>query len=253
MYTNIGDAIGMLQERQASGLAERVEGWWVERGRSRPPLPQTLGRYAFWARQVATYRFEDALFELMARSIGCDPFWMEFTSDLFCTASEFKRSFGSPRILLSETARGGKKMCKPSLIDPTRSEGVPMNELVTKSGASLVELHHVLHRRMTDAQRVECSDWYQRILCNDWSAHPHRTSISRYSALLSTAVAHGIFFENFDDCSGDVNMTRFVQCFVEPALSTLRAVFGVEPIIVCVPWHDDLALYPADARSVFLD
>lgn len=95
MYYSADEAVGELEKRQADhNLITHIEEWRNAHGIVLPQI-DAIGRLAFFARQIATCRYEDIVFQNIAHAAGLTPIWIEFTEDKFVASSPYKRSLAS--------------------------------------------------------------------------------------------------------------------------------------------------------------
>lgn len=250
MYHDPHQAESLLHTRRH--LRSEVEAWWQSQGWGIPDLPQPNGhQLAVFARHVATFRYEDALFVLLAERGGLEPVWLEYTADRFADVSPYKHSLGSPTFATHRGRSGGLGLKglrevgfpgRKSLIHFNSANGRPINQISLVDGRPLVDFHHEHQDRMMGgrARRFDLSTWLQQIgKAKDY-----------YAAYLSLFVAHLALFEDYhggesagQDGGGGV-LFDFTSHVFEPAWQEVVDRFGVEPLLVKMPWHDFCRFFP---------
>lgn len=239
MYVDIKQARHELQRRVS--LRDTVEAWWRERGWGLPPMDFRLPT-ALFARHVATYRYEDAVFDCMARSTGLSPLWIEYLDDRMCSGNEFKRSLCAPKILERVGRKGGFLAPAMDVADVSAWETKPLRTVRARDGRLLADLHHSLHDKLANGPRVDCSEWLGAL---------GGKAALYYEGFISLFVAHAVLVEDYDSADGDCKMGAFVENILQPALEAVRRHFDVKPLIVRLPWREEFGFYPRDAARVF--
>ncbi len=117
-----------------------------------------------------------------------------------------------------------------------------LSEVVLDDGASLVEYHHRLHKifGLHDSV-VDLSSFFSQF----GGAEKY------YTAYMSLFVAHAVIFEDYHEGEeeGAILDTLTKDIFL-PACDRLKQEFGVGPLIVKMPWHDNLRYYaPPDGTE----
>ncbi len=233
-YTSPNEARKVLHERQKNGVKKKVMDWFMERGYDLL-FPTTIPDMAVLARYVATARYEDVVFKLMAENAGLTPFWMEYTGDKFVTCSSGKRSLLYPFMCDGRGKRGGFRLKKQRLANPHRWDGNPISSIVLDDGTPLVEWHH----RRQDAIfgkvfRHDATPWFKRF----------DGAKEYYPFYLAFFVAHGVLFEDYHGGESGDRLDLFTTDVFEPAFSRVTEEIGYSPIIVPLPWWDGLQYYP---------
>lgn len=237
-YTSVRAAHEQLIRREA--LRSQVEAWWRSRGWSAPSfLPPVEQPSAFLLRHVATARFEDIVFSLMAQAAGLQPLWGEYTSDTFAAASSYKRSLVN-RTVTSGRNRHGHAITRADRLvaDVNKLQRQRLCDIETEDGRSLVELHHTLQDTLLPApvQRFDSSATF----CEAG----FRSAKDYYTFCLSWFIAHGVLFDDFHGGESGGKLSAFVTDTVEPAWNEVRRTFDAAPLIVALPWWKELAFYP---------
>jgi len=138
-YISASQAKAQLRER--AELRKAVEAFWLANG---IPFPAALqsGGYAALGRHVPTFRFEDAVFILMAEAAGLTPTWLGYAEDKFVTVSNFKVSLVRPQVTERARANGEPIARTRKLVpNPDWYHGQPLSHIRLDDGTSLVEWH----------------------------------------------------------------------------------------------------------------
>jgi hypothetical protein len=246
-YVPLDQARAQLNSRVA--LRADVEAWWSRQRWGRPSLPLGHSPIAILARQIATFRYEDGAFVLLAEAAGLEPAWFELASDLFSRKSPFKLTLVRPRFCSGRLPDGTLREEHFTVEPATDLDGprVALSSVQLSQDCwpdlleicSLPEFHHrQLFECHPSAYLGDNTAWLSR----------HGDARSYYLPFLSLFVAHCILFENFSEGeSNAAHLGAFRARCVEPAWRELVAEFGVEPLVVRMPWRPELALYPANA------
>lgn len=234
-YTSQEWAAEKLAQRTA--LRSEVEGWYASLGLEVPAQFAGQHRHGVLARQVATFRYEDALFVRMAEEAGLLPAWIEYTGDKMVNVSSFKRALMHPRFSQGFGRNGGRRVVKRKLANIDTWQGKPLNAVICDGDQRLVDFHHAHQDAMYEgAVRLDQTEWLKSL---------GRAS-EYYEAYLALFVAHAVLFEDYHGGeSGDV-LTGFTRHVFLPAYERVVRRFGVPPVIVQLPWWDDLGLYPSE-------
>lgn len=234
MYFSASQARQEVLNRQNSGVRERVEKWWREKGFDFPTLPD-VENMAVLARQVATCRFEDVVFREMAMASGLTPTWLEYSADRFFNISNYKRSLLHPYMSSGLNKKKELISKKERLCDSTIWNGYPLRDIVTDTGISLVDHHHSLQNLVFgEVVRQDLSDLLVRM----------SGASGYYPFYLSLFLAHGVLFEDYHGGESGRVLSRFTEDTFEPAWRYVFEEFGLTPIIVALPWWDGMQYYP---------
>lgn len=229
-------------------LRYQIEAWWLENGWGNPPIVQAMDGHlcGVLARQVATFRYEDGLFSLMAKEAGLHPFWFEYTADDYADKSNYKRSLLRPTLCFGRGRRGGLRLRKEILVD---NEGLwrgrSLSTINTDHGGKLVEWHHKLQDQMLDGFLAQSP---KRTDCSGWLAKVSPAARGYYEAYLSMFVAHAVLFEDYHGGESGTSLDDFTGGIFEPAWKRVAERFGVSPLIVRLPWWESLGYYPGDGE-----
>ncbi len=241
-YVGLAEAGAELASR--SYLRPAVEQWWKDRGLSMPELLTTsLKPQGFLCRQLATFRYEDATFVIMAEKAGLSPAWLPYEGDVFADISPLKRSYIEPVYVAGVGRNGGMRKVGTRLVSGNVAElnGRPLMHVVTNQGTSLVDYHcgnlRTLYNR---AQVADVTPILRKA-----GGTPRRY----YPALLSLLVAHGVLFEDYHGGESGGKLSAFTTDVFEPAFQQVEQTFGVKPLIVRLPWWGELGHYVSPELS----
>jgi hypothetical protein len=236
-YTDLSKSKETLRERTL--LKEKVEKWWKANGLWVPSfLAQNNDGMPFgvFVRQIATFRYEDALFLLLAESGNLQPMWLEYTIDRFSVASPFKTSLLKRTVCDGRGRNGGYRLRVERLGNIHSASGSLLSTIDTDSGEKLVDIHHrIFDRFVGERQREDLSSWLHAA---------GNCARNFYDAYFSLFVAHCILFENYEE---EENGKKSVELYgiAQSAFNNNLERFGAEPLIVAMPtWQEKLAFYP---------
>jgi hypothetical protein len=231
-YTTLSEARTELERRR--DLRSAVEEWWCRKGWGLPPLPD-LPNIAVMARQVGTFRYEDAAFVMRAEIAGLTPVWLEYTGDLMSTQSNYKRSLLELLYCEGRGRNGGLKIRRKEKFScAQRWMGRPLNE-IREGDRLLLDLHHDHQDRVyPNAIRRDITGWLKQI----GSAKDY------YEAVCAMYIAHGVLFEDYHGGESGNVLDDFTARIFEPAWQATVGRFGVVPLIVKLPWGEGFRCYP---------
>lgn len=234
-YTDGVNLRGQLDARMH--LRKKVEEWMQAQGWGFPKMPEE--KYlAMLGRHVATSRYEDIVFMLMARRAGLRPMWMEYTADQLVCVSPFKRGLLKYQTCSGRGRNGGYKTKSVKLASIENWKSRPIRDVViSTSRKRVVDHHHELQDRMLgNPLRMDFSYWLAKI----------GKARRYYTAYLAMFVAHGVLFEDYHGGESGDELNGFTGQIFEPSFAEVKRIFGVQPLIVPMPWKNEFAFYPED-------
>ncbi|MBP9771820.1 MAG: hypothetical protein KBD16_02760 [Candidatus Pacebacteria bacterium] len=239
-YATTESVKDLLTSRES--LKSVVEAWWQEKGIPIPPGLLANKRSkprGFFARQVPTFRYEDAVFVVLSERAGLNPVWLGYEGDRMVSVSPLKRSYCKPLFAVRVGKRGGVELRERNSVTISQWDGRPLRDIKGDGdeGVSLVEFHR--SQLLTFYPRMETYDFTE--LSRTLGSSPERY----YPALLSLAIAHGVLFEDFHGGESGGNLPGFTERVFEPAFEEVQQRFGVKPLIIPMPWWPSLARYPS--------
>ncbi len=251
-YTEASKAREILKGRQ--DLRGTVEAWWLNNGWGLPPIPTSDDAIAMLARQLATARYEDCLFYLMASQSGLVPTWGQYIEDKHSMKSNVKKSYLQGVFVFGRGRNGGVRADRHEFLSVARPahrkhtprnlheswDGRSLREIVNPAtGESLVVRHNEFQRAtlgISDAHRPDFSAWHRQA--------KHQRAADYYPRYLSLFIAHAVLFEDYHGGESGDELDRFTARIFEPAFQQISEQFGVAPIIVSLLWWPELAYYP---------
>jgi len=231
-YTPLNEAKLLNQERAV--LRAEVERFWRSKGLDMSTY-KSMNGFAGFARQVPTFRMEDAVFATMARAAQLEPVWMGYVADKFSTLSSTKRSYLQPSVWARNNSSGEPIVAKKKMCDVNTYVGARLNTVETKEGGLMTQWHNSRLQSMVPGARItDDSDWMLKY------GSPERY----YESFLSVFVAHGVLFEDYHGGESGEKLDSFTTDIFEPTVERLIERFGVGPNLVRMPWHSEMGLYP---------
>ena len=236
-YVELEHAREVLLSRQK--LREKVPEFWIKQGVEFPTRKfNELPLIAFCARQLVTFRFEDAVFLQMAEKSGLTPLWSPLVDDTFTVVSSLKRSYVQPYMATGLNKNGQLITVRNRLVkDPHTRSRIPLKDLVADDGANIAAWHYDRWLQATAGSGLMLDATEFK---SGWGGNTQRY----YLGLLSLFVAHGVLFEDYHGGESGGALGGFTARVFEPAFATIEAYFGVKPLIVRLPWWRELAYYP---------
>ncbi|MER3570097.1 MAG: hypothetical protein C4348_00570 [Patescibacteria group bacterium] len=237
-YIPLEEARALLEERRQQGWTLKVEEYWrKKRGIQFPEELSNLNDLAgFLARHLATARYEDFAFILLTKRAGLKPTWLTYTADRFVTCSPVKVSYLCPKIVTGFGRRGGPILRKYRLANPRVAERKRLCDIRINTGKKLVDWHR---RRLEAVYPGANVVDFSRVFQARGNAQGY------YPLFLSLAVAHGVLFEDFHGGESGERLNSFTKEVFEPAFDEVTNTFGVQPLIVKLPWWPELGYYPS--------
>lgn len=234
-YTELMDARETLANRK--DLRSSVEEWWLFKGWGLPPLPPVTNM-AVMARQIGTFRYEDAAFVMRAENAGLVPVWLEYSGDKMNSRSNYKRSLLEIFHCDGRGRSGGLRIrSKEKFASIQEWSGKPLNVIKGHDNRTLLDYHHEHQDRVyPEAIRRDVTQWLQQMgAARDY-----------YEATVSIYVAHAVLFEDYHGGESGEVLGSFTTEIFEPAWHATFERFGAVPIVVKLPWGEGFRCYPMD-------
>ena len=234
-YTKMSQAKNELANRKH--LRRNVEDFWSGMGITFPECILQGYDLAIIARQLATFRFEDAKFILMAEAMGLRPCWPTYLQDKFVSQSKLKMSYVRPK-LASRFNGQGQVICRyDKLVKQIDSiDGKPLCAIQLSGSVSLADYHRSrLLKAYPQADICDVSSMF---------AQCGKTASAYYLLALSLYVAHGVLIEDYHGGESGKVLDSFTADVFEPAFKKAADLFGAKAIIVKLPWWEELGYYP---------
>lgn len=140
--------------------------------------------------------------------------------------------------------------------DPGQWVGASLGSIVVGKH-TLPELHQQARQEVLPedvADNVfDISDWNQsQAVRFGAKVGESRLAPYYYHGVMGLYVAHGILFEDFDGGPNEgTGLKEFVDTTVIPAIKSVTAAFGLEPLIIRLPYCPGFLDYPKACGSVF--
>ena len=238
-YTTLADAKKNLNDRIV--LQKEVEYAWIHLCGTFPPTIVPASHCGVFARQLASFRFEDAHFILMCEKAGLTPAWFPCSTDEFVSISPLKRSYIVPFCAKGYSKNGAPIVKRNRIVADANAANVcerkRLCDITTSEGAMLPQWHR---QRLTKAYppalilEEDCyKDIFSKLCVTD-----------RYDLFLSLFVAHMVLFEDYHGGESGDELDGFTSRVFEPAFERVYKRFGVKPLIVPVSWKPEFAYYP---------
>jgi len=242
-YVPLSNARTTLEDRRS--LRTEIERWWAAKKWWIPDRFSEGHALASFGRAIATRRYEDALFVHYAHEAKLIPVWLEHTEGSFSSHSSFKRSLLQPCFYERHGRQGGIVTKKHELVPIATERTKIISRIKTKAGDTLVQYHHRLHASfgLNPSAIVDCSSFYRQF----------GRAADYYLPYLSLFVAHGVLFEDYHGGESGDSLSDFTNQIFTPAFKELKSLFGVPPILVRMPWHDNLRLYVPEERTDWIN
>lgn len=148
-----------------------------------------------------------------SKYLNTTPTVVEYLDDIFVSFNEEKKGYGRLRV--------GSNFV--DIIDFYNSEKLPLRDIVTLEGKSLVDFHHSLVKESAmDVDIFDMSSWFKSI----------GKSKDYYYPFLLHFLVHGVLFESFVSDQTDEKEFEFTKKVILPALERIKDKFGLSPLIV---------------------
>ena len=181
-------------------------------------------------RNIFTPDYEIGIFLKHAESIGAQPILAEYTKDKFVTINEDKYALGKLYFYLNTDAHGHVNMQGFKIIDFNSADGMPLCNVNTIWGESLVGFHHRIMARWY-------SDCFQYIVdLSEWAHRNGGHAKEYYYSLFALFIRHAILFENFRETGPEGEFYRNI--FI-PTFTRVTDHFGMKPLICPIQTPED--------------
>jgi hypothetical protein len=219
IYTPIEEAGEIIRERWSNkSLKEAVE---KNLNKDFPEILKSGPHGLIW-RQIGTPDGEFERFINLCKQANIKPICFEYTQDKFHAGNFTKYGLVNLHFFDHKT-NYGTITYKEKIIDFNKAEQYKLSELKTLWNENLVDFHHffltTIFPIMCDSV-VDMSTWFK--------SHGAKPS-EYYEYLLSFAVCHTVYFEDYDLLDSE---RGFIDEIVLPAFNKVEKKFGFKPIIV---------------------
>ena len=177
------------------------------------------------SRHIATPNNEALYVLTSAERAAATAVFSQDSGDKFNSVNNLKRRLARPELHRSRDTATGGAFRRVDLVDVAAAENSPLEDVVTRDGRPLVDLHNALFARLEGRQFRVVDDraWIDR------NGRGHMQEL--YARYLLFFIAHGVLFEEFETPSDQ----HFKTDLILPLVATCKARFGVKPIIVRPP------------------
>lgn len=212
----------LLARRQDEKLKKKVEDFLD----GHIPDPFRSNPTAVLFRNLATPNYEFRRFVSLVNGFGkLEPLAFEYISDKFTSNNELKRALGKMYFAHSLGRKGGMNLDTINIVEFVDSDGLPISEVETLWGQSLVDFHHEFLTRCYSDKPINVYD------ASSWLKSNGKRAIEYYPAFFTLFIRHGILFENM---MLEKNEFAFAKNVFVPAFLSVCEQFGMKPLIVAL-------------------
>lgn len=230
MYLSLPDALEEINRRQEDNVLES----YVKRvfADGMPGFIKDNKSLVIF-RHVATTNHEILRFLMATDALEeRNPVILEYTSDRFLNRNEWKHSLGKIRFDKGVNKSGQRTFESKVIIDFNNSDNLPIRDVKTLWGQSLVDFHHELFQISHPKYLSKVHD------ISDWISKHGPDAKSYYQKFFTLFLRDAVLFENFLLEKNEKSFTRNV---ILPAVLKLQKETGYKPIVV--------ALEPTDVEG----
>lgn len=221
IYTPIEEAGKIIRERWANKeLREAVE------KKLEGDVPEILlgnGPHGLIWRCICTPDAEFERFLELCKKVDLSPVGLENTEDKFHSGNFTKYGLADLAFSTGVNKNLQHVVIKKRLIEFNTSGGKSMCDLKTLWGENLVDFHHFFLQEIFPLMKNNVID------ISEWLKRKGGTPEKYYFSVLSLAVCHVVYFDDFDLLDSEAS---FVNEIVIPVFEEIKKNFGVKPIIV---------------------
>lgn len=235
-YTALKDVKEILIARV--GQKQEVEKMWADSGCAFPFQVADSRCHGVFARQLASFRFEDAMFVSMCEQSGLVPAWLPYGQDVFVSVSPLKRSYIAP-LCADRYSKNGELITKRNRMVsyPNQCERKKLKDIRLVSGEMLPEWHRAQLKKAYPEAVIFDENCYEATFKN-------LPVEKRYDLFLTLFIAHMILFEDYHGGESGGELDCFTSRVFEPAFNRVYERFNVKPLIVPIAWRPEFAYYP---------
>lgn len=232
MYIELEESRQELKRRDL--LKTEVEKMWCDLG---VPFPLRFTNPTAVVGKHPMFRIESVAAIHMAEQAGLDIAWLAYKDDLFVSISKIKRSVVKP-VMTDRFDKSGEFIVrnKSLVTDLNAYHRKPMDSILTGDDVKVLDYHR--DRLLSVCPQVTIFD------ISTWTKMLGGNASFYYEAYLSLFVAHAVLFEDYHGGESDGVLSAFTQEVVEPAIIKIKKRFGVNPLIVKLPWKPHYAFHP---------
>lgn len=219
-YTRREDAVALLQERRKdANLRKRVEEFL---GGNIPECVRGEGVHAVLFRHIFSPNYELLRFLDHVNTLRATPVLFEHPNDKFIALNKDKYTLARVYFYLNTTKQDGINTRSLKLIDFDAAEGLPLSQVKTLSGNSLVDFHHHLLQLYHPEAMSHIYD------ATEWLHHMGSRAEKYYMNFFALFITNAVLFDNFRTKDHEAVFTKNV---VIPALNEVYKSVGTYPII----------------------
>ncbi len=184
------------------------------------PFPLTLKKpTAIFCRDIATPNKELSYFLDIAKTLDLEPLILELHKGKFVSKNKSKYHLGN----LHFKQEKSPNIISGKIINFNKWEGKMINEIKTKTGDSLISLHH----KMLEEEHPGLTKFTYDF--SDWFLLTRNLTDYYYLYFLSLFICHAVLFDNY--LIDDKEEAEFYLKKVEPSFKKAKEIFGVRPLI----------------------
>lgn len=220
IYTPIEEAGELIRKRWADiNLRKKVE---EQLGSDIPEILKKGPHGMIW-RQIGTPDREFERFLELNKTANLKPLCFEYIQDKFSARNFTKYGLTNLPIKTGVDKNLKTIITRKKIIDFKDAEKKRMFELTTLWGENLVVFHNNFLKKIFPVMEDSIFD------ISEWVKNKGGMPKNYYSAILSLAICHLVFFDDFDLLDTETN---FINEIVLPAIKDVENIFGIKPIIV---------------------
>jgi hypothetical protein len=202
---------------------------------------------AVLSRNIRTPNFESYHFLKKSKQVGLTPLFGEFTADKFCTKNREKLFLAKIPIIMGRNKAGSTIIQYYRVVDLPKSEGTPLDSMVTLWEENFVSFHHRIYESLYGNGDVTTFDF--------WSCLKGNCPLEKYEQTFALFTCHGILFENYLTYGRNHKYEHaFTRNVIWPAFHKVHEMLGVKPLQVRLldeESEDNLSwqYYPSDIKG----
>ena len=243
LYTPLEEAKEEILVRwNDMALREKVENFL-----GNVPGPFQDSPKAVLSRNIRTPNFESYRFLMMSKQVGLAPLFGEFTTDKFCTKNREKLYLAKIPVIMGQDKNGNDIIQYFKIINFPKSEGTPLDTMVTLWGENFVSFHHRIYESLYGNGDVATFDF--------WSCLKGNCPREKYEQTFALFTCHGVLFENYLPYGRNHKYEHaFTHNVILPAFHKVYETMGLKPLVVRLldeGNEDDLSwqYYPSDIKG----
>lgn len=213
-YYSLEEAkIELELRRKDSVLVKKIED---DLGKNFIPYFKNKPRSAMWRTVIVP---NNSLFFFISCSqyINIKPLGLEYVSDKFTSVNEDKKRLCKIKLEINKEYRNIK------ICDIQKNENILIKDITLYNGDNIIHFYkNLIEYSDLNIEIKDLTDWVKDI----------GPSKDYYYEYLLHFLTHGILFENFFINSYDDYENKFTQECILPAISKIKKMYSIDPIIV---------------------